>query len=221
MNDAERFWEGVYRDSAPTSSGQPNTVLRHLAGDLKPGAALELGCAKGDDAVWLARKGWNVVAVDISATALGYARANAERAGLEDRISFRRHDLARSFPEGRFALVVALFLESSIAFPRPAVLARAADCVLPEGHLLVVEHASRAPWSWAAPETRYPGAEDTLATLALDEHGWARIQVGTIERRATSPGGQTAQVRDNVIFLRRVGNPRCADPTRQTRSTQH
>jgi SAM-dependent methyltransferase len=204
MNEAERFWEGIYRDASPNSTGRPNTVLQRFVEDLTPASALELGCAKGDDAVWLAGKGWNVVAVDISATVLGYARANAERIGVQDRIVFRRHDLARSFPDGHFALVTAAFLESSVDFPRPAVLARAAEAVLTNGHLLIVEHASRAPWSWAARDARYPSAEETLATLALKEEDWVRVYVDAIERCANGPGGQTAMVRDNVIFLRRA-----------------
>ena len=202
--DAEQVWEDIYRGASPNSSGEPGMALRRFVGPLAPGRALELGCAKGDDAVWLARRGWAVVAVDISATALGYARTNAARAGMEDRINFERHDLALSFPHGAFDLVTASFLQSPVKFPRAAVLARAAAAVAPAGHLMIVEHASRAPWSWAAPDTRYPSADETLASLSLRDGDWTRLHVAAIERRASGPDGQTARVRDNVIFLKRA-----------------
>ena len=202
--DAEQVWEDIYRDASPSSSGRPGMALRRFAEPLPAGRALELGCAKGDDAVWLARKGWAVLAVDISATALGYARANAARAGVEDRITFQRHDLSRSFPKGAFDLVTASFLQSPVDFPRAAVLGRAAAAVAAAGHLLIVEHASRAPWSWAAPGTRYPAAEETLASLSLRDGDWGRLHVAAIERRASGPDGQTALVRDNVNFLERL-----------------
>jgi SAM-dependent methyltransferase len=141
------------------------------------------------------------VAVEISRTALGYAAANAERAGVSDRIIFEQHDLSRSFPEGPFDLVTASFLAAS---PRDAVLRRAADAVAPGGHLLIIDHASRLPWSSAPPDRVYPTVEETLAGLDLREREWSRNHVGTLERSATGPDGETAIVRDNVVFLERL-----------------
>lgn len=199
--DPERYWEDRYRSASPDSSGQPGVALRRFAEPLKAGRALELGCGKGDDAVWLAGQGWSVVAVEISRTALGYAAANAGRAGVSDRITFEQHDLSRSFPEGPFDLVTASFLAAS---PRDAVLRRAADTVAPGGHLLIIDHASRLPWSSAPPDRVYPTAEETLAGLDLQEPEWTRIHVGMIERSATGPNGETADVRDSVVFLKRA-----------------
>jgi SAM-dependent methyltransferase len=204
VETGEQVWENIYRAASPTSSGKPGELLVSLVGDLPAGRALELGCAKGDDAVWLARKGWSVVAVDISATALSYAAANAERAGVKSRIEFERHDLSQTFPEGQFDLVFASFFQSPVEFPRPAVLNRAANAVVRGGHFLVIDHGSRAPWSWAAADTVYPATEQTLATLGLDDNAWQRSHVGTIERLANGPNGQTAKVLDNVLFLRRL-----------------
>src|SRR5690606_25807973 len=108
--DPEQFWEARYRAASLQTSGRPGTALRRFAEPLTPGHALELGCGKGDDAVWLARQGWSVTAVEISRTALDYVAANAERAGVSDRITLEQHDLSRSFPEGQFDLVTASFL---------------------------------------------------------------------------------------------------------------
>src|SRR5215212_1558411 len=75
--EAEQFWEDRYRRRRPVWSGRPNPVLVDVVGSLRPGTALDLGCGEGGDAIWLARQGWRVTAVDISTTALDRAAADA------------------------------------------------------------------------------------------------------------------------------------------------
>ena len=200
----EQFWEEHYRASRRPSSGRPSGALVRFAGPLPGGTALDLGCAQGDDAVWLARRGWRVVAVDVSGTALARAATNAEAAGVSDLIEFERHDLASTFPDGRFDLVSALFLHSPVEFPRTQVLRAAARAVAPGGLLLIVEHASAAPWSWSDPDTAFPTPEESLAALDLDPSRWHDEFVGAPKREATGPNGQRATVTDNVIALRRL-----------------
>ena len=119
---AERFWEEHYRASTRPSNGRPSGALVRFAGPLPRGTALDLGCSQGDDAIWLAQRGWRVVAVDVSGTVLARAAKNAQTAGVSDLIAFERHDLASTFPDGRFDLVCALFLHSPVEFPRTRVL---------------------------------------------------------------------------------------------------
>ncbi len=202
---AERFWEEHYRSSTRPSDGRQSGALVRFAGPLPGGTALDLGCSQGDDAVWLARRGWRVVAVDVSATVLARAARNAESAGVSDLIAFERHDLASTFPDGRFDLVSALFLHSPVEFPRMCVpLQAAARAVAPGGLLLIVEHASVAPWSWADPGTVFPTPEQSLAALDLGPSRWLNEFVGAPEREATGPEGQSATVTDNIIALRRL-----------------
>lgn len=201
--DPRQFWEERYQAGSPRSRGEPGMVVRRFIEPLKPGRALDMGCAKGDDAVWLAGLGWTVVAADLSSTVLGYASDNAKRSGVADRITFEQHDLAAAFPEGAFDLVTASFLHTPFDWPRGEVLARGAQAITPGGHLLIVDHGSRAPWSWTEPDTLYPTAEETLATLALQQGDWTSLHVGAVERLARGPKGETAMVLDNVIFLHR------------------
>ena len=201
---AERFWEEHYRASTGPSSGRPSGALVSFAGLLPEGTALDLGCSQGDDAIWLAKRGWRVTAVDVSSTVLARAAKNAEIAGVSDLIAFERHDLASTFPNGRFDLVCALFLHSPVEFPRTCVLQAAARAVSPGGLLLIVEHASVAPWSWADPDTAFPTPEQSLAALDLDPSRWHSEFVGAPEREATGPNGQRGTVTDNVIALTRL-----------------
>src|SRR5690625_2504728 len=85
------FWEQFYGEKDRTWSGRVNPRLVEEAGELTPGRALDLGCGEGADAVWLAERGWQVVAVDISATALQRARDLADDRNVGSRIRLERH----------------------------------------------------------------------------------------------------------------------------------
>ena len=196
-SQTEQFWEGHYRKRERVWSGRANPVLVDVAGSLTPGTALDLGCGEGGDAIWLARLGWQVTAVDVSLTALDRASIQAATDGVEARIDFQQHDLAHTFPTGAFDLVSAQYLHSPIEFPRVHVLKRAAEAVAPGGLLLIVDHASVSPRSWAAPE-------ETLAPLDLSPDEWHTERLEAREREATRPNGQRTTVTDNVIALRRL-----------------
>ncbi len=197
------FWETHYATKKLGSSGTPSVLLVHFAEMRQPGRALDLGCAHGDDALWLAGRGWQATGVDISETVIARAATRAESLGFADRARFERHDLSQTFPEGAFDLVTAFFLQSPVDFPRPEVLSRASRAVAPGGLLLIVAHASVPPWSWSDPDERFPTAEETFAELTLDTDKWLRTFVGSSEREAKGPDGQEAVVSDSVIALTR------------------
>lgn len=199
------FWNNRYRDKTGETSGKPGLVLSQFASPLAPGRVLELGCGRGDDALWLAWQGWQVTAVDVSAVALAYASDSASRAGLAGKIRFEEHDLAETFPQGSFDLVVASFLQSPQDWPRARVLARAAGAVSTGGHLLITEHASHPPGSKATEDTIFPTADETLASLALDPRQWRRLCICAIARTGTRAEVLGETVEDNVIFMERLG----------------
>ncbi|WP_194822471.1 FAD-dependent oxidoreductase [Micromonospora sp. S-DT3-3-22] len=199
-----RHWDELYRGRERYWSGRPNPHLVDVAGTLPPGTALDLGCGEGGDAVWLARQGWRVTAVDVSTAALERSAAAVTAAGVTALVDFQRHDLARTFPTGEYDLVSAQFLQSPLEFPRAGVLRAAARAVAPGGRLLVVEHGAVPPWGNAAHHhTRFPTPQETLADLDLDPDGWDVERLDAPQRQATGPDGQTGTLVDHLVLVRR------------------
>ncbi|MFE7332133.1 SAM-dependent methyltransferase [Streptomyces sp. NPDC057565] len=204
--DSADFWETHYTGLDAQWGTAPNQVLADLVTALAatPAKALDLGCGHGGDALWLASHGWNVTAVDVSATALSRVTAGAEALGLTDRVRTSRHDLARTFPDGSFDLVSACYFHTPIEIPRQQVLRQAAQAVAPGGLLIVVEHASVAPWSWQAGQgIRFPAPDEVLASLELGTD-WRTERCHAPRRIATGPQGQQSTVTENVIAVRRA-----------------
>jgi SAM-dependent methyltransferase len=205
-DESARFWDEHYRGNAPTVEPRVNARLAEIAGDLTPGEALDLGCGPGGDTLWLARRGWRVTAVDISAVAIARLADRAHSLGLGDRVTPEQHDLAESFPAGRFDLVSAHYLHTSFELPRPRVLRTAAHALSPGGRLLVVDHGSIAPWSWNQdPDTRFPSPLEIGEALDLDPGQWTVERADAPRRVATGPGGRTAEVVDHILLPRRTG----------------
>lgn len=70
------------------------------------GRALDMGTGTGVGAVFLARRGWQVVAVDLNPEAVRCARINALLNRLENRIDVRQGDLFGPVEGERFDLIL-------------------------------------------------------------------------------------------------------------------
>ena len=132
-------WDERYAEQDRIWSGEPNVALVAEVADLPARRALDVGCGEGADAVWLARRGWDVTALDVSKVALDRAAAAAEDAGVAVRwlhAGLLEADLAA----GGFELVIAQYPalhRTDDAAAERALLA----AVAPGGTLLVVHHA--------------------------------------------------------------------------------
>jgi SAM-dependent methyltransferase len=205
MSEAQQAWEEHYGEHKRVWSGRVNVRLAELVGPISPGRALDLGCGEVADAIWLAERGWHVMAVDISQTALDRAAADAVTRKLADRIDFQRYDLTKRFPSGVFDLVSAQFLHSTVPMDRAGLLRRAADAVTVGGSLVVVDHGAPPPWASKLHQhhDEFPTADEVVSSLNLEESQWDRVWVVPVERNALGPAGQQAVLTDNVMVLRR------------------
>lgn len=80
-------WDSRYREGSRPAwdKGFPSTHLKAAveAGTVKPGRAVVLGCGTGTNAIYLAKKGFDVTAIDIAPTALNRAEEKAEKEGVK------------------------------------------------------------------------------------------------------------------------------------------
>jgi SAM-dependent methyltransferase len=206
-HEAERYWDDRYQGDAHTHDAEPNPTLVEAAADLAPGTALDLGCGVGTDAIWLAEHGWHVTAVDISRSALERAARRATAAGVGDRIDWRHHDLATTFPPGTYDLVTAHYVHTPTGAPSERMAQSAAAAVAPGGTLLLVGHATPPP-SAPDPDISLPTPAEVLESLDLDGDHWQVVTCETRKRQPVGPHGGThggpALHSESIVRARRL-----------------
>ena len=120
----------------PRHLGLTERLLDTATGSERFGTAIDVGCGEGWVTERLAPRCAEVLAVDISDTALGRAR---ERCAHAANVRFQRWDLLRDPPLGEFDLVLAMGVFE--VFRRPSAMRRVRrrilDMTAPGGHLLV------------------------------------------------------------------------------------
>ncbi|HEY0186461.1 MAG TPA: FAD-dependent oxidoreductase [Cellulomonas sp.] len=207
------FWEERYRTGAQIWSGRPNPQLVAEVSDLPAGRALDLPCGEGGDAVWLARRGWQVTAADLAASALDRVRVAAAQAGpeVDARIRTERSDVtvpdgAGWLPEpGGYDLVTSHFLHLPPA-ERPLAFRRMAAAVAPGGTLLVVaHHASDLATTIGRPHLAELFFDPEEVVAALDPEQWEVLLAEARPRQATDPDGNEIVIRDTLVRARRHG----------------
>jgi 2-polyprenyl-3-methyl-5-hydroxy-6-metoxy-1,4-benzoquinol methylase len=167
---------------------------------IRPGRSLDAGCGHGSETLWLAAHGWEVTAVDFSASALAHARSTAEALGPEiaNRIVWVEADLASWTPRhNHFDLVVCLYVH--VAGSVDEMVRRLASGVAPGGTLFMVGHRPIDPATeqpTAAANQVQVSVENAVA--ALDPSGWEFV---VAEERPRAVAGTGV---DAVILARRV-----------------
>lgn len=191
------FWDATYSERPTIWSGQPNAQLVAEVANLSPGSALDVGCGEGADAVWLAQRGWDVTAVDISRVAIERASAHASDAAVS--INFEVRDLlATPPPHASYDLVSTQFFQ--LANPELSIFVRGlGDAVRPGGQLLVVGHRP-TPSMTPAHVDRFFTTDEITALFSTDE--WVTEVTETRERTAMHHGEMTDLI-DAVVRLRR------------------
>lgn len=81
-------WEEYYKntplDEIPWQKTQADYFIEVIdSNKIKPGIALDLGCGTGVKSIYLAKKGFKVTGIDISKTAIKYAKENAKKAKVK------------------------------------------------------------------------------------------------------------------------------------------
>jgi SAM-dependent methyltransferase len=91
----------------------PEVVEAFEQGNIPPGAALDLGCGTGTNAIFLAQHGRKVIGLDFAPEAIARAKRKVRRARLADQVDLRVADVSRigtmNFPPIAFALDIGCF----------------------------------------------------------------------------------------------------------------
>ncbi|MFC7528271.1 FAD-dependent oxidoreductase [Actinoplanes sp. GCM10030250] len=222
----EEAWEERYRSKPAVWSGRPNPQLVAEAEGLDAGRALDVGCGEGADAVWLAKRGWQVTAVDISTVALERAAGHAADEGVAGQIAFKHADLRTEAPADRsYDLVSAQFMHLP-PVARQELYANLARAVAPGGTLLIVGHHP-SDLATTVGRMHFPDmlftAEEIAATLNAAEQKadaagrdaaggkaaerdaaeWDVVAADARPRPFTDPQGREITIHDAVLVARR------------------
>ena len=200
-------WDKRYAEQHQLWSGQPNGALVTELVGLAPGRVLDVGCGEGADAVWLARGGWDVTALEVSGIALARGVEHARDAGVT--VRFVHAELVEAaLPPASFDLVSAMYpalLRTDDAAAERALL----DAVAPGGLLLLVHHAGMQE----PQEHDHDHAENDFdpadyvwppMVTALFDDDW-QVEVDEERARVAPEGGAGAHhANDLVVRARRL-----------------
>src|SRR5215203_3163866 len=120
MSDRIDKWNERYAAGEGLHEMLPSPPLPEAIESVAPGLALDVASGAGRHALFLAERGWRVVAVDRSRVGVEFLMAEAERRGVADRIEPHVADLESSprgfaVEPGRFDLVCDFyFLDRSL-----------------------------------------------------------------------------------------------------------
>ncbi len=197
------FWDQAYqhRPHHAASNGAPNPVLAREIAGLDPGSALDLGCGEGADALWLAKRGWQVTGVDFSKVALDRARA----IDTARQVNWVQADMRVWQPPADAYDLVSLHYVHVAPAERAELFGRVAQAVRPTGTLLMVaHHASDLETTIGRPPmaSLYFTADEVAAWLAPGR--WEILLSGTQSRTATDRHGHAITIQDTVLKARRI-----------------
>jgi SAM-dependent methyltransferase len=130
-------WDRRYADTELVWSETPNQFVAEQLADLSPGRAVDLAAGEGRNAIWLARRGWEVTAVDFSQVALDKGR----RLAGDTPVDWQCADATTWHAPASYDLALIAYLQLPAEQRRDAV--RGAFGALREGGtLLLVAHDS-------------------------------------------------------------------------------
>ena len=198
--DAEA-WNERYRTSELVWSADPNQFVEAELAELPPGRALDLAAGEGRNAIWLARRGWQVTAVDFAKAALDKGRELA--GGLP--VEWVCGDATTWREDASYDVSVVAYLQLP-ADERRAANRNAFTALRPGGTFLLVAHDSTN----LAEGTGGPQDQDVLMTAQdvladLDGESFEVVRAGRVSREVVQADGGHRTAYDALVRLVRRG----------------
>jgi SAM-dependent methyltransferase len=193
-------WDERYAAREYVWDVTPNQFVERYLTGLTPGRAIDLAAGEGRNAIWLARQGWQVTAVDFSQVGLDKARRLATEHGLADAVELVEADALVYEPPARVDLVVIAYLQIPSAQQR-VVLEHAAAWLRPGGTLFIVAHDRSNVQSGhggpADPDVCYD-----VATTAEALPGLEIVSAEVVRREVETDDGPRSAL-DTLVMARR------------------
>jgi 2-polyprenyl-3-methyl-5-hydroxy-6-metoxy-1,4-benzoquinol methylase len=110
-------WDQRHSEESRDKPPLPIPFITEIVRKLQPGKALDLACGTGRHALWLAREGWSVTAVDGSSAAIGILNEQKGDLLIETRIAdLEQHDYTIT-PQAWDLIVISLYLQRDLFEP--------------------------------------------------------------------------------------------------------
>ena len=134
MSELDREkWNRRYRGGAYAARVHPSAFLEAWIDRIPVGRAIDIACGAGRNALYLANRGFEVDAVDISGEALDRARGTARQMGLA--VDWLEHDL-----EERLELASSYQLIVIVRYVNLPLIRQLVTSLAPGGFLLCEQH---------------------------------------------------------------------------------
>lgn len=178
MNISDGFFDLVYRGTAPWDIGAPQPDMVALLDEFPPtGPALDVGCGSGNLTLALARRGLQVIGVDLTDRAIAQAREKlaAEPPDVRLRVEFRLADALQLDPApGSFNTVVdSGFYHLFGKQARETFVKKLTALLSPGGRYYLLEIAFDVP----IPSAPRKVTESELRETFSAERGWRVLAV--------------------------------------------
>jgi tellurite methyltransferase len=126
-------WNKRYRGGAYAQRVHPSAFLEAWIDSIPVGRAIDIACGAGRNALYLAERGFEVDAVDISGDALERARETAQRMSLD--VNWLEHDL-----DERLELDTSYQLILIVRYVNLPLIRQLAANLAPGGFLVCEQH---------------------------------------------------------------------------------
>ena len=125
-------WNQRYAENS-YNKNNPVVLLEEWLPQVPTGKALDVACGAGRNSILMARSGFQVDAIDISAEGLRKAGLLAEQLGLS--VNWIEHDLDQDFPfDTDYSLIAVMW------FVNLELVKRLCGCLAAGGYLICEEH---------------------------------------------------------------------------------